>query len=62
VWSERQIIVITSFSIYQSQSSFGGGLIGFDRQRRKSPVIGRVQVSKAASLLAKRLNMIGSCL
>jgi len=33
--SERQIIVITSFSVYQSQSGFGGGLIGFDRQRRK---------------------------
>jgi len=34
-WSERQIIAWTSFSVYQNQSGFGGGLIGFDRQRRK---------------------------
>jgi len=34
-WSERQIIAQTSFFVYQNQSSFSDGLIGFDRQRRK---------------------------
>jgi len=36
-WSggSRDTRVRTSFSVYQSQSGFGGGLIRFDRQRRK---------------------------